>query len=129
MPCTRQAVSSSDAPAAIGPYSPAVRAGDLLFVSGQIALDPSTGAMVEGGVEAQARRVMENLGALLEAAGLSFDAVVRSTIYLADLGDFAKVNEIYGAYFKPPYPARATVQVAKLPRDARVEIDVIAVIE
>jgi 2-iminobutanoate/2-iminopropanoate deaminase len=126
MASPRQAISSSDAPAAIGPYSPAVRAGDLLFVSGQIALDPSTGAMVEGGVEAQARRVMENLGALLEAAGLSFDAVVRSTIYLADLGDFAKVNEIYGAYFKPPYPARATVQVAKLPRDARVEIDVIA---
>ncbi len=126
MATTRQAVSSPHAPAAIGPYSPAVRAGQLLFVSGQIALDPSTGAMVEGGVEAQTRRVMENLGALLDAAGLSFDAVVRSTIYLADLADFARVNEIYGAYFTPPYPARATVQVAKLPRDARVEIDVTA---
>ncbi len=122
----REAVSSPNAPKAIGPYSPAVRAGQLLFVSGQIPIDPATGNMIDGDVAAQARRVMDNLGALLEAAGLSFASVVRTTIYLADMNDFGKVNEIYGGYFSEPYPARATVQVARLPKDARVEIDVIA---
>jgi len=119
-------VSSPQAPKAIGPYSQAVRAGGLLFASGQIPLDPVTGTVVDGDITAQTRRVMENLGAVLGAAGLSFGNVVRTTIFLADMNDFAKVNEVYGGYFAEPYPARATVQVARLPRDVRVEIDVIA---
>ena len=123
---TKHPVSSPDAPKAIGPYSQAVRAGQLLFASGQIPLDPATGSLVDGDVDAQTRRVMENLGAVLEAAGLSFASVVRTTIYLADMNDFAKVNDVYGSYFREPYPARATVQVARLPKDARVEIDAVA---
>jgi 2-iminobutanoate/2-iminopropanoate deaminase len=123
---TRQTISSSGAPKAIGPYSPAVRAGQLLFVSGQVALDPATGQMVDGGIAEQTRRVLDNVGALLTAGGRSFADVVRTTIFLADMNDFAAVNEIYGQYFSEPYPARATVQVARLPKDARVEIDVIA---
>jgi len=123
---TKEAVASDGAPKAIGPYSPAVRAGQLLFVSGQVAIDPATGAMVDGDVKAQTRRVMDNLGALLEAAGLDFSAVVRTTVFLADMNDFAAMNEIYGSYLSQPYPARATVQVSRLPRDARVEIDLIA---
>ncbi len=122
----KQTVSSDKAPKAIGPYSPAVRAGQLLFVSGQVALDPATGNMVDGGIAEQTRRVLDNLGALLTAGGRSFADVVRTTIFLADMNDFAAVNEIYGQYFKEPYPARATVQVARLPKDARVEIDVVA---
>lgn len=122
----RQAVSTPSAPAAIGPYSQAIRAGSLLFVSGQIAIDPATGGMIEGDVAAQTHRVIQNLGAILDAAGASFDSVVRTTIYLADMDDFAAVNEVYGTYFTAPAPARATVQAARLPRDARVEIDVIA---
>ena len=122
----KQAVSSPDAPKAIGPYSQAIRSGQLLFLSGQVALDPATGQIVDGDVAAQTRRVMENLGAVLEAAGLSFADVVRTTIYLADMNDFAAVNEAYGGYFTAPAPARATVQVARLPRDARVEIDAVA---
>jgi len=121
----KRAVSSPDAPKAVGPYSQAVRVGDLLFIAGQIPLDPS-GTMVEGDVAVQARRVLDNIGALLTAGGRSFADVVRTTIFLADMNDFAAVNEIYGQYFKQPYPARATVQVARLPKDARVEIDVIA---
>src|SRR5438270_9674919 len=121
----KHAISSPDAPKAIGPYSPAIRSGHLLFVSGQIALDPATGQMIEGDTAAETRRVMDNLGALLKAAGLSFADVVRTTIFLADLGDFAIVNEVYGAYFDAPAPARATVQVARLPKDARIEIDAI----
>ena len=122
----REAVSTDAAPAAIGPYSQAIRAGSLLFVSGQIPLDPKTGAMVDGDIAAQTHRVFANLKAILEAAGTSFNHVVRTTVYLADMNDFAKVNEIYGTYFSSPAPARATVQAARLPRDARVEIDVIA---
>jgi 2-iminobutanoate/2-iminopropanoate deaminase len=122
----KQAISTANAPKAIGPYSQAVRAGQLLFVSGQIPLDPATGSIVEGDVGVQARRVMDNLAAVLEAAGLSFAAVVRTTVFLADMNDFATVNGIYGEYFSEPYPARATVQVARLPRDVRVEIDLIA---
>ena len=122
----RQAVSSDAAPKAIGPYSQAIRAGSLLFVSGQIPLDPATGAMVEGDIAAQTHRVFANLQAILEAAGASFDHVVRTTVYLADMNDFGVVNEIYGTYFSSPAPARATVQAARLPKDARVEIDVIA---
>jgi 2-iminobutanoate/2-iminopropanoate deaminase len=122
----RDAVSSPSAPRAIGPYSQAIRAGSLLFVSGQIPLDPATGDMVQGGIEAQTRRVFDNLRAILEAAGATFDNVVRTTVYLADMNDFATVNEVYGTYFSSPAPARATVQAARLPRDARVEIDLIA---
>jgi 2-iminobutanoate/2-iminopropanoate deaminase len=122
----KQIIATKNAPAAIGPYSQAVRAGDLVFVSGQIPLDPATGTMVEGDIAAETRRVMENLGAVLAAAGAGFDEVVRSTIYLTDLGHFAQVNEVYGSYFSSDPPARATVQVAALPRGARVEIDVIA---
>jgi len=122
----REAVSTPAAPLAIGPYSQAIRAGSLLFVSGQIALDPQTGKMVDGDLAAQTHRVLQNLGAILESAGASFDNVVRTTVYLADMDDFPAMNEIYGTYFSPPAPARATVQAARLPRDARVEIDVIA---
>ena len=122
----KQGISSPGAPTAIGPYSPAVRVGDLLFLSGQVALDPATGQLIAGDIGAQTRRALDNLGALLTAAGLSFDAVARTTVYLADMNDFAAMNEVYGTFFREPYPARATVQVARLPRDARVEIDLIA---
>ena len=122
----KQAVSSPDAPKAIGPYSQAVRAGQLLFVSGQVPLDPATGQIVSGDIAAQTRRVFENLSAVLKAGGRSFADVVRTTVFLTDMNDFAAVNEVYGTYFSEPYPARATVQVARLPKDARVEIDVIA---
>jgi 2-iminobutanoate/2-iminopropanoate deaminase len=123
---SKQAISSPDAPAAIGPYSPAIRAGHLLFLSGQVPLDPGTGNLVSGDVRAQTQRVMENIGALLKAGGLTYADVVRTTVFLADMNDFAAVNEVYGTYFHAPAPARATVQVARLPRDARVEIDAIA---
>ncbi len=122
----RQAVSSDAAPKAIGPYSQAIRAGSLLFVSGQIPLDPATGAMVDGDIAAQTHRVFANLRAILEAADASFDHVVKTTVYLADMNDFGIVNEIYGTYFSSPAPARATVQAARLPKDARIEIDLIA---
>ena len=125
----KQAVSSPDAPKAIGPYSQAVRAGNLLFVSGQVPLDPATGQIVSGDIAAQTRRVFDNLGAVLKAGGRSFADVVRTTVFLADMNDFAAVNEVYGTYFSEPYPARATVQVARLPKDARVEIDAIAMYE
>lgn len=122
----KQAVSSPDAPKAIGPYSQAVRAGQLLFASGQIPTDPATGAIVDGDVGAQTRRVFDNLNAVLTTANLSFADVVKTTVFLADMNDFAAMNEVYGKYFSEPYPARATVQVARLPKDARVEIDLIA---
>jgi 2-iminobutanoate/2-iminopropanoate deaminase len=121
-------VSTTDAPAAIGPYSQAVRAGNMVFLSGQIPLDPATGQMVTGDIRAQTERVMENLGAVLKAAGCSFKNVVRTTIYLTDLGDFAVVNETYGKRFPENPPARATVQVAALPKGAKVEIDCIAIV-
>lgn len=119
-------VHSAEAPAAIGPYSQAIVLDGWLFASGQIPLDPSTGELVRGDIEAETRRVMQNLGAVLQAGGCSFDAVVKTTIYLVDLGHFTAVNEVYGAYFSASPPARATVQVAALPRGARVEIDAIA---
>ena len=122
----RQAVSTPAAPAAIGPYSQAIRAGHLLFLSGQIPLDPATGNLVEGGVEAQTVQVFKNIEAILKAGGTSFDGVVSATVYLADMNDFATVNNIYATYFSSPAPARATVQVARLPKDCRVEIQVIA---
>jgi 2-iminobutanoate/2-iminopropanoate deaminase len=122
----KQAISSPNAPKAIGPYSSALRAGDLLFVSGQVPFDPETGAMVAGDIAAQTRRVLQSVGALLEAAGLSCAAVVRTTVFLADMDDFAAMNEVYRTFFTEPYPARSTVQAARLPRDARIEIDAIA---
>ncbi len=119
-------VSTPNAPAAIGPYSQAVEAGGFVFLSGQIPLDPATGQMVEGDIAAQTERVMLNLEAVLAAAGCSFADVVRAGIFLTDLGDFGKVNEVYGRRFPSSPPARATVQVAALPRGARVEIDLVA---
>jgi 2-iminobutanoate/2-iminopropanoate deaminase len=124
-----EAVSSREAPRAIGPYSPALRAGNLLFVSGQVPIDPATGALVAGDIATQTRRALDHVGALLAAAGLDFASVARTTVFLADMNDFAAMNDVYAAYFTPPYPARSTVQAARLPRDARVEIDAIAVFD
>ncbi len=122
-----KAIATSEAPKAIGPYSQAVQAGDFLFVSGQIPLDPATGMIVEGGIEEQAHRVFKNLYAILEEAGLDFSAVVKSTVLLADINDFVKVNEIYASYINAdPLPARAAFQVAKLPKNALLEIELIA---
>jgi 2-iminobutanoate/2-iminopropanoate deaminase len=122
----REPLSTPNAPAAIGPYSQAIRAGDFLFVSGQIPLDPATGTLIQGDIAEQTHRVLRNLAAILEAAGASFHHVVKTTVYLADMSEFAAMNEIYGTYFPAPAPARATVQAARLPRDVRVEIDLIA---
>ena len=122
----KQAVSSPKAPRAIGPYSAALRAGQLLFISGQIPIDPENGSMVDGDIGSQTRQVLRNIGALLEAGGLSAAHVVRTTVFLADMNDFAAMNEVYRTFFAEPYPARSTVQAARLPRDARIEIDVIA---
>jgi 2-iminobutanoate/2-iminopropanoate deaminase len=121
-------VSSADAPKAIGPYSHAVKAGNVLYVSGQIALDPATGNLVEGDFSAQARRVLLNLKAVLRAAGADFRNVVKATVYLSDLGNFQALNSIYAESFGDHKPARSTVGVAQLPRGAAVEIDLIAVI-
>jgi len=123
---TKTAVSAPDAPKAIGPYSHAIRTGQLLFISGQVPIDPATGNLIEGDITAQTQRVMNNIDAVLKAGGLSFQHVVRTTIFLADMSDFAAVNAVYGTFFSEPYPARATVQVSRLPKDARVEIDAIA---
>ena len=125
----RQAVSAPDAAKPIGPYSPAIRAGNLLFLSGQVAFDPATGALIDGDISAQTDQVMRNIGTLLKAAGTDFAHVVRTTVFLADMGEFAKMNEVYARYVADPPPAWSTVQVARLPRDARVEIDVIAVVD
>ena len=124
----KTAISTPDAPGAIGPYSQAIRAGDFLFVSGQIPLDPASGTLIDGGVTNQTRRVLENLGAILTAAGVSFDRVVKTTVYLADMTEFAAMNEVYAEFFPQPAPARATIQAAALPRNVRVEIDLIAYI-
>ena len=122
----KSAITSPDAPKAIGPYSSAFRSGQLLFVSGQVPVDPATGQMVGGDIAAQTQRVLDNLGALLRAGGLTFADVVRTTVFLADMNDFAAMNDAYRSYFSEPYPARSTIQAARLPRDARVEIDAIA---
>jgi len=124
----RQAVTAPDAPKAMGAYSPAIRAGNLLFISGQIPIDPATGNLIQGDISAQADQVMQNLTALLRAAGASFTNVVRTTVYLADMNEFAAMNEVYNRYLVDPPPARATVQVARLPRDVKIEIDAIAVL-
>jgi 2-iminobutanoate/2-iminopropanoate deaminase len=125
----RASVRTDAAPAALGPYSQAVRAGQFLFVSGQLALDPATAAFVEGGIGEQTRRVLQNLSAILEAGGASLAKVVRTTVYLADISDFAAMNDVYATFFAPPYPARSTIQAARLPKDARIEVDVIAYLD
>ncbi len=123
----REVVVTELAPKAIGPYSQAIRVGNAVYLSGQIALDPETGKMIEGGVEAQTHRVLQNIQAVLAAAGFSLEDIVQSQVFLADLGDYAAMNAVYSAYFKTAPPARAAVQVARLPLDARVEIMVTAV--
>ncbi|MGA9855010.1 MAG: RidA family protein [Gammaproteobacteria bacterium] len=125
---SRTAVHTDLAPKAIGPYSQAVRTGNTVYLSGQIGLEPATGELVKGGIEAEARRVFENLKAVAETAGQGLPQVVRLTVYLVDLADFAKLNEIMAGYFQAPYPARATVGVAALPRNARVEVDAVMVV-
>ncbi|HVC90031.1 MAG TPA: RidA family protein [Acidobacteriaceae bacterium] len=125
----KTAIETAEAPAAIGPYSQAIRIGDLVFTSGQIALDPMTGQLVGGGIEAQTRRVLENLEAVLAAAGLDFSSVVKTTVFLKDMNHFPAMNAIYGEYFQAKGiapPARSTVEVSRLPKDALVEIDAIA---
>lgn len=125
----KKIISTSEAPAAIGPYSQAVRSGNFLFCSGQIPLDPKSGQIVSGDIATQTRRVLDNIGAVLKAEGLTFENIVKTTIFLTDLGDFQTVNETYGSYFKQQPPARSTVQVSALPKEAKVEIEVIAVAE
>jgi reactive intermediate/imine deaminase len=120
-----RSITTPEAPAAIGTYSQAVRAGDTVYLSGQIPLDPKTMKLVEGDIEAQVRRVFDNLRAVCKEAGGDFDRVARVTVYLTDLGNFAKVNEVMAAYFNEPYPARAAVGVAALPRGAQVEVDAV----
>ena len=122
----KQEVRTDKAPKAIGPYSQGIAANGFVFVSGQIPFDPVTGELVTGSIEDQARRVLSNVAAVLEAAGSSMDKVVKATVFLQDMNDFARMNAVYGEYFKAPYPARAAVQVARLPRDVRIEIEVIA---
>jgi 2-iminobutanoate/2-iminopropanoate deaminase len=122
----KKIISTNEAPGAIGPYSQAVRSGSFLFCSGQIPLDPKSGQIVSGDIAAQTRRVLDNIAAVLKAEGLSFDDVVKTTIFLTNLADFQTVNEIYSSYFTQDPPARSTVQVAALPRAANVEIEVIA---
>jgi 2-iminobutanoate/2-iminopropanoate deaminase len=123
---TRTSITAEGAPRAIGPYSQAVAAGELVFCAGQVGLDPASGRLVPGGVEAETARVLENLAAVLAAAGLELGDVVKTTVYLVDLGEFAAMNAVYARYFSAPYPARATVGVAALPAGARVEIEAVA---
>ena len=124
----RQPIHTPDAPAAIGPYSQATRAGNTVFFSDQIALDPATGNLVDGDIQAQARRAFENLKAVCEAAGGSMDDIVRVGLYLVDLGEFAAVNAVMGEYFSQPYPARSTVEVSALPKGSLFEVDAIMVL-
>ena len=123
----KRAVETNDAPKAIGPYSQAIVANGFVFAAGQIGTDPKTGVLADG-TEAQVEQTLNNIAAVLKASGSSMDNVVKATVFLADINDFAKMNEIYGRHFKAPFPARSTVQVARLPRDAKVEIDVVAVL-
>jgi 2-iminobutanoate/2-iminopropanoate deaminase len=123
----RHAISTNGAPAAIGPYSQAIGAGRLVFCSGQVGLEPSTGELVEGGIEAQAERALQNLGAVLDAAGLTYNDIVKTTCFLADMADFAAFNAVYARFMTDPPPARSTFAVAALPKGARVEIEAIAV--
>jgi 2-iminobutanoate/2-iminopropanoate deaminase len=125
----REIISTDKAPSAIGPYSQAVRVGGFVFASGQIPIDPATGEFVAGGVAEQTDQVLRNVSAVLEAAGTGLDRVVKTTVFLADMNDFSAMNEVYGRFFNEQPPARATVQAARLPRDARVEIDAIALVD
>ena len=122
----KKIISTSEAPAAIGPYSQAIRSGNFLFCSGQIPLEPESGQIVSGDIATQTRRVLDNIGAVLKAEGVAFENIVKTTIFLTDLGNFQTVNEVYGSYFKQQPPARSTVQVSALPKGANVEIEVIA---
>lgn len=126
---TRRAVSTSSAPSAVGPYSQAIATDDLVFCSGQVGLDPATGELVSGGVEAETERALKNLAAVLDAGGCSLGDVVKTTCFLADIADFASFNAIYGRFFPDPPPARSTFQVAALPKGARVEVEAVAVRE
>jgi len=122
----KQVVHTDQAPKALGPYSQAIRAGMFIFCAGQTPIDPATGNLVEGGIEAQTRRVLQNLGAVVQAAGTSMDRVVKTTVFLLDMNDFQKMNAVYAEFFPTHPPARSTVQVARLPKDARVEIELVA---
>ena len=122
----KQVIHTDKAPAAIGPYSQAIQIGQLLFTSGQVPIDPETGAIVEGGIQEQARQSLNNIKAILNAAGTNMGAVVKTTVFLQDMNDFAAMNEVYAQFFREPYPARSAVQVARLPKDVLVEIEAIA---
>ncbi len=119
-------IATKNAPEAIGPYSQAIEIGDMVFTSGQIPIDPQTGAIVEGGIEAQAHQVFKNLSEVLKAAGCDLNDAVKVVVFVKDLGDFAKLNEVYATYFEKPYPARSCVEVARLPKDVLLEIEIIA---
>ena len=123
----KKIIATTNAPAAIGPYSQAIDCGSFLVTSGQVPFDPKTGEFVPGGIQEQTRQVLTNVKAILEAAGLTMDNVVKTTVFLADINDFAEMNKVYGEFFTQPYPARSAVQVAKLPKDAPLEIECIAV--
>ena len=123
----KKIISTDKAPAAIGPYSQAVWAGDLLFASGQIPMDPATGDIVTGGVQAQAHQSLKNVKAILEAAKLGFENVIKATVFIKDMNDFAAINEVYAEYFTAPFPARSCVEVARLPKDVKIEIEAIAI--
>ena len=122
----KQVIHTDSAPAAIGPYSQAIQVGQMLFTSGQVPIDPETGAIVEGGIQEQARQSLNNIKAILNAAGTNMGAVVKTTVFLQDMNDFAAMNEVYAQFFQEPYPARSAVQVGRLPKDALVEIEAIA---
>ena len=122
----KQAISTANAPAALGPYSQAIQVGNMLFLSGQVPIDPATGSVVEGGIQEQARQSLTNLKAILNEAGTNMGAVVKTTVFLKSMDDFAAMNEVYAQFFQQPYPARSAVQVAKLPKDVLVEIEAIA---
>jgi 2-iminobutanoate/2-iminopropanoate deaminase len=127
MPVKREVISTKNAPAAVGPYAQAIRVGDFIYTAGQIALIPESGELVEGGIEAQTRQVMQNLASVLEAAGSSLASVVKTTIFVINLADFATINKVYGSFFMSDPPARSTVQVAALPLGANVEIEAVAI--
>ena len=124
----KRVVETTEAPKAIGPYSQAIVANGFVYASGQIGSDPKTGTLVEGGIAEQTEQALKNLSAVLKASGSSMDDAVKATVFLVDMGDFAKMNEVYERYFKAPFPARSTLQVARLPRDARVEIELVALV-
>lgn len=124
----KQEINTSSAPKAIGPYSQAIKCGNLIFCSGQIPINPQSGEIVSNDIKNQAHQVMQNIGAILQANGVSFNNIIKTTIFLKDLNDFNIVNEIYSSYLQPPYPARSTVEVSKLPKDVKIEIECIAVL-